>query len=191
MSKRELIIIIAGVVVFAAAALLIVLSAGAEKTSAALGPGRTLAAEDSVRRQEFLRQFGWDADPQPMSVREVIMPAAMDEALSEYNKIQLRQGFDMADLCGSRIRLWTYSVKNYPGRVSACAHVMTKDGVVVGGDISGTAAGGFTHGFDPAVFSAETAAVQAQANVVDRSVPDSIPANEHIPPEPDGDEGED
>lgn len=186
MSKRELIIIAVGIAVFAVSLVLIFCSAGSRSTAAPFGQGYTVAAADGDQRAEFLRQFGWQIDPEPTAVREVTIPAQMDERLSEYNAIQLRQGFDLTGLCGRRLKLWTYRVTNYPAGGQAVANLLIMDGVVVGGDISSTRVGGFSHGFDPNMFAAETAAAQNLAAVIDRSVPDRIPTDENVPPEPDG-----
>jgi len=188
MSKRELIIIAVGLAAFIAAAVLIISSAGSRSAAAPLGGEYSVAAADEVSRTGFLEQFGWQIDPEPMSVREVTLPSQMDEELARYNQLQLRQGFDLSALCGERVKLWTFNVTNYPAGGKVVANVLIRDGVVVGGDVSSLRTGGFSHGFDPALFSAETAAAQAQNPVVDRSVPDRIPADEHVPPEQDGDE---
>jgi len=187
MSKRELIIIAVGLAAFIVAAVLLICSAGASSASAPLGTAYTVEAADEAGRKAFLEQFGWQTDPEPVSVREVTMPAQMDERLSEYNAIQQRQGFDLSALCGKRIKLWTYNVTNYPAGGRVVANLMIRDGIVVGGDISSVHTGGFSHGFDPNTFASETAAAQAQSAAPDRSVPDRIPADEHVPPEPDGD----
>ena len=188
MSKKELIIIAVGLAVFVIGAVLLLCTAGAESTSAPLGPGYTVAASDEAGRRAFLEQFGWQTEAEPVSVREVTLPAQMDERLSEYNAIQLRQGFDLSALCGKRLKLWTYNVTNYPAGGKVVANLLVRDGTVVGGDISSTRTGGFSHGFDPNMFAAETAAAQAEAAAIDRSVPDRIPADEHVPPEQDGNE---
>ena len=188
MSRRELIIIAVGLAVFIVAAVLLFCSASAKTTSAPLGQEFDITAADEAGRRAFLEQFGWQIESEPVAVREVTLPAQMDERLSEYNSIQQRQGFDLASLCGKRVKLWTYNVTNYPAGGKVVANILVRDGVVVGGDISSTQTGGFSHGFDPNMFAAETAAAQAEAATVDRSVPDRIPADENVPPEPDGDE---
>ena len=188
MSKRELIIFGVGLAAFVAALLLIFCSAGSDSTAAPLGEGYTAAAADEPQRRAFLEQFGWQLSSEQPTVREVIIPKHMDARLSEYNSIQLRQGYDLSALGGERLRLWTYGVTNHPAGGKASASLLVMDGVVVGGDISSARAGGFSHGFDPNLFAAETAAAQASVTVVDRSVPDRIPADENVPPEADGDD---
>ncbi len=187
MSKKELIIIAVGVLTFLSVAFLLIGTANTRSASANLGHGYSTMADDPQSRTDFLSQFGWNVESEPISVREVTLPSSMDSALSEYNQLQIRQGFDLTDLCGKRVKLWTYSVTNYPVSDEVVANIMTKNGIVVGGDISSLRAGGFTHGFDPVLFSSETAAAQAQEGSVDRSVPDSIPTNDHVPPEQDYD----
>jgi len=188
MAKRELIIIAVGAVAFIVTAILLLGAADAKKSSASLAQGYSIIANDASSRENFLHQFGWQVEQDPVSVREITLPSLMDASLAEYNKIQLRQGFDISKLCGKRVKLWTYNVTNYPSENHAVANVMIKDGIVVGGDISSLRIGGFSHGFDPALFSEEASAAQTQTAAVDRSVPDRIPTDEHVPPEPDGDE---
>ncbi len=188
MSKKELIIMGVGLVVFVAVLVALLCSAGTRSTSAPFGEQYTLAASSEAERRAFLEQFGWQTDPEPVSVREVTLPREMDDRLREYNAIQIRQGFDLTGLGGQRVKLWTYTVTNYPAGGRVVANLIVRDGVVVGGDISSTRTDGFSHGFDPNMFAAETAAAQAQRTPVDRSVPDRIPTDENVPPEPDGDE---
>lgn len=187
MSKRELIIIGAGLLIFIAVLTFVFCSADSRQTSASPGAGFDTRAETEEERIGFLEQFGWKVDSEPISVREIRLSGEMDERMLEYNRIQLRQGFDLAPLCGKRIKLWTYSVTNYPAGGNVVANLIVFDGRVVGGDISSVRSEGFCHGFDPTVFAAETAEVQAKASLVDRTVPDRIPTDEDVPPENDGD----
>jgi len=84
----------------------------------------------------------------------------------------------VTEVGGKRVKVWTYRVTNYPAAGKVEATLIISDGKVIGGDISSTKIDGFSHGFDPARFTAETAAAQAEANTVDRSVPDRIPTQE-------------
>ncbi len=182
MSRRELIIIGVGLVVFIAAIIAIIGAAGADDASAVLG-GYTAEAADEAGRVAFLEQFGWEVEPEPVKVREVRLPEQPDDRFAEYNALQVRQGFDLTGFLGKRVKLWTYSVTNYPAGGSAVANLLILDGRVIGGDISSTKVDGFSHGFDPQRFSEETAAAQAEAHAIDRTVPDSIPAQEDAPTE--------
>lgn len=175
MSKKELIIIGAGLVIFIVGMILIIGAAGADTASAALGAGYSTEAADEAGRIAFLGQFGWEVEKEPVSVREVCLPDDMEGSFAEYNAIQIRQGFDLTGFCGQRVKLWTYSVTNYPAEGRVVANLLIAGGRVIGGDISSTRTDGFSHGFDPSRFAAETAAAQAQSDTVDRTVPDRIP----------------
>ena len=183
MSKRELIIIGVGLLIFIVAIIAIIGSAGSNAASASLGADYTTEAADDAGRRAFLEQFGWEIEPEPVSVKEVHLPKDMEGHFAEYNELQLRQGFDLTGFCGHRVKLWTYNVTNYPTGNKAVANLMIVDGRVVGGDISSTKTDGFSHGFDPERFSADTAAAQAQSPPIDRSVPDRIPEQEDAPTE--------
>ncbi len=186
MSKRELIILGVGILAFIITAVLLLSPSGSRSASALAEAGYNLSAEGADGRLAFLNQFGWQCEPEPVSVREVIIPAKFNEVYEEYNRLQKTQGFDLQSLSGRRVKLWTYKVTNYPGEVSdVVANVLVLNGKVVGGDISSTLLDGFTHGFDPEQNAAETAQAQQSSATIDRTVPDSIPANSEIPPEAD------
>ena len=183
MSKRELIIIGIGLVVFIVAAAAIIGAAGSRSASTIPGSAFTAQAADEEERIAFLRQFGWEVEKEPVKVREVRLPEDPDSRFTEYNRLQLRQGFDLSGYCGQRVKLWTYRVTNYPAGGSVTANLLVLDGKVIGGDISSTKQDGFSHGFDPARFTAETAQAQADAGSVDRTVPDRIPEQQDAPTE--------
>lgn len=183
MSKRELIIIGVGLLIFIAGMIAIIGASGSDAASAALGEGFTTDAPDEAGRLAFLKQFGWEVESEPVKVKEVHLPEELEGHFAEYNELQIRQGFDLTGFCGKRVKLWTYEVTNYPAGGKALANLLILDGKVIGGDISSTKVDGFSHGFDPARFTAETAEAQAQAAAIDRTVPDSIPAQEDAPTE--------
>ena len=186
MSKRELIIFCVGVLAFAITAVLLLWQPGSRETSALIDGGGTLSAGSADERIAFLEQFGWKCEQEPVSVKEIIIPAKFNEAYAQYNQLQQEQGFDLQKLSGRRVKLWTYSITNYPGGVKdVVANLLVLDGKIVGGDISSTLLSGFTHGFDPNDAASETAMAQLSSSGIDRSVPDSIPANTDAPPEND------
>lgn len=192
MSKREIIIFCVGLAVFAAIlALFFFLPPSAASSSLLLDSGYSAAAGDADARREFLSQFGWKTEADPVAVREVIIPSAADESFSEYLALQHKQGFKPEALAGRRAKLWSYRITNYPGADgTVLANMLILDGTVIGGDISSAASGSFTLGFDPNLFAGETALIQQNRSIIDRSVPDSIPAHSELPPEDDGDESD-
>lgn len=186
MSKRELIIIGIGIAAFVITAFLLLFPGGSSSASALIDAGYSLSADGADSRIEFLSQFGWQCDAEPAAVKEIIIPAKFSDVYAEYNELQKEQGFDLQQYSGRRAKLWTYRVLNYPGGVSdVVANILIIDGTVIGGDISSTLLDGFTHGFDPNKYAADTAMAQLSAASIDRSVPNIIPTNSEVPPEKD------
>ena len=113
--------------------------------------GIVLKASDTKERVAFLSQFGWEVSEDPLEVAEVIIPTEFDETYKAYNDIQKKQGFDLEKYKGTRVKRWTYEIKNYPGYAgnSGCirANILVCDGNVIGGDICSVELDGFMHGF--------------------------------------------
>lgn len=149
-SKVELIILIIGLVFFIATLWYIFSSkSGTENTSANSTTSVTkflVNAQTDSDRIQFLSQFGWDVDRDPLEVREIMIPAEFDETYTEYNDMQKSLGFDLSNYSGSRVKKWVYSVNNYPGiNDNVKATLLIADGKVIGGDISSTGGKKFTH----------------------------------------------
>lgn len=136
------------VVVFALAAIV----------GAALWPGRVAlpvaagpsyqGVSDNAKRVAFLTGFGWEVDPQPSEVVEITLPQTFDDVYTNYNSIQRRQGLDLTPYRGSRVKRWTYRVRNYPGWADGVyADLLIQGGTVVAGDVRTVAVNGFIHGF--------------------------------------------
>lgn len=108
------------------------------------------AGETHKQRMEFISQFGWEVDEEPVEVKEVIIPEEADDTYTAYNDIQKSQGFDLNEYAGKRAKCWTYVVKNYDGYENQdCIHanILVYDGNVIGGDICSVRLDGFMHGF--------------------------------------------
>ena len=188
MTRRELIILAAGIVAFVIIVCMLLIPGGNKNVSASPSEGAaiTFAASNAEERLAFLKQFGWDVKPDPMQVKEFVMPADFDEVFKSYNELQTAQGFDLTDYKGERVTLWTYSITNYPGQETGMiANMLIKNGRVIGGDITSTELEGFMVGFDPNQNAAEQAAAQTMDDPIDRSVPASIPPDSDAPPEDD------
>ncbi len=98
----------------------------------------------------FISDFGWEVNEEPDEVREIIIPAEFDEVYTNYNAIQLNQGYDLSEYAGERVKRWTYTVKNYPeyiGEDCIKINILVYDGKVIGGDVCSVKLDGFMHGF--------------------------------------------
>ncbi len=98
----------------------------------------------------FISGFGWEVNPTPDEIREIIIPVEFDDVYKKYNEIQLSQGYDLAGYAGKRAKNWTFSVVNYPGLENEeyiKINVLTYEGEVIGGDVCSVKLDGFMHGF--------------------------------------------
>ena len=122
-----------------------------ESTDVANADKSSIKASTAEERLIFISQFGWEVQEDPVEVCEVIIPAEFDETYTQYNDIQLKQGFDLKTYAGVRVKRWTYSVKNYPGHENKNyirINLLVYEGLVVGGDVCSIELDGFMHGFD-------------------------------------------
>lgn len=112
------------------------------------GKQYSLTAGDKKARVEFLKQFGWETDPDSEEQSPVIIPAEFNEVYNDYNEIQVSQGLDLSDYKGEQCVKYTYAVTNYNGEDGAVfANLLVYDGNVIGGDLNSPKLSGFMHGF--------------------------------------------
>lgn len=100
-------------------------------------------------RINFLKQFGWEVEAQPLKEQEVLIPSEFDKIFSAYNEIQRKQGLDLTSFKKKSVMRYTYTVKNYPnydGEVYV--NVLVYRNTVIGGDVCSADVNGFVHGFE-------------------------------------------
>ena len=98
-------------------------------------------------RAAYLKTLGWEVDPETESFRTVVVPKKLDGIMAQYNKIQLKQGFDLNKHLGESCRQYCYDVTNYPGGTGkVIVSLYLQNGQVIAGDVHSTAVNGFMHG---------------------------------------------
>ena len=94
-SKRT--IITAGAIL-ALVLLIVIRAAACSKTPdtavASTGP-YSLLASDNRERIAFLKQFGWEAESEPVEIDQVLIPQKFNKVYENYNEIQRGQGLDL------------------------------------------------------------------------------------------------
>ena len=128
---------------------LIIVLAGHHDMEKSADDAFSQAAETNERRVEYLNSFGWEVSDEPVEEQQIVIPKEFSSVYDEYNEIQKKQGFDLADYAGLDAVRYTYEVRNYPdysGRV--CANLILYKGRVIAGDIQATALDGFIHGLE-------------------------------------------
>lgn len=100
----------------------------------------TSAESSKVRSNEdriaYLNELGWMVSQQPLITEELIIPETFDESYDDYLALQQRQGFDLTEYAGKRVKRYTYGVTNYPnydGEVQAALLVYKNK--VIGGQL--------------------------------------------------------
>ncbi len=100
-------------------------------------------------RINFLAQFGWEAEAEPISEKEVTIPDEFDKIFAEYNELQKKQGLDLSSFKKKNVMRYTYVIKNYEGyEGKVYANILIYRGNVIGGDICSADVNGFVHGFE-------------------------------------------
>ena len=98
-------------------------------------------------RAAYLNSLGWEIDRNSESFRSVLVPQKLEGIMAQYNKIQLRQGYDLNRHLGESCRQYCYDVTNYPGgEGKVIVSLYLQDGKVIAGDVHSTAINGFMHG---------------------------------------------
>ena len=104
--------------------------------------------KNDADRAAFLKQFGWEVDPEPIECQEIIIPAVFNKVYQQYNAIQKAQGLDLSKYASKRVKRWTYRIKNYPDSTDDVrANVIVYNNQVIGGDVSDVRLDGFMTGF--------------------------------------------
>ena len=105
------------------------------------------AGETNEERLSFLASWGWQAEEEPLEMREVLIPAEFDDVYLRYNEVQIAQGMDLRPFAGRTCSQWVYCVTNHPSGQEVRASLLVLDGHIVGGDLSTAELGGFLTGF--------------------------------------------
>ena len=106
------------------------------------------AVADNDARVKFLEEFGWDVAASPVESGKVRIPAEASEVFDRYAQLQKSQGYDLAPYAGKTVMRYVYQVNNYPGATEPVyATLLISKGIVIGGDITDTAAEGKVQGF--------------------------------------------
>ena len=106
-------------------------------------------------REAYCRSLGWEIDRDSESFRTVLVPQKLEGIMAQYNKIQLKQGYDLNAHLGESCKQYCYEITNYPGgRGRVVISLYLRDGKVIAGDVHSTAVNGFMHGLSRSAASA-------------------------------------
>lgn len=100
-------------------------------------------------RVAYLSQNGWVVETPALNAEKVVIPRTFSEVFDSYNDLQVQQGFDLSQYCGTEVDVYTYKVTNYDGDDYVVAQMYVYHGTVIGGDVHSTALDGFMTGLKP------------------------------------------
>ena len=88
-----------------------------------------------------------ETSPEPIDCRSVIIPQEWSDVYTQYNELQLQQGFDLDKYRGEYAEIYTYEIYNYgDSRQNIVANLIICDGKLIAGDVCCTELGGFMQG---------------------------------------------
>ncbi len=135
-----LVLLVTGVIIYSC------FSGGAGKEAVQTNSINISSSEDIL---EYISTLGWEVSDEPDEIKEIIIPHQFDEVYNNYNEIQKSQGFDLTEYSGERVKLWSFTVENYPGYENKdCIkiNILVYEGCVIGGDVCSVELDGFMHG---------------------------------------------
>ena len=97
----------------------------------------------------FLKQFGWEVNPEPVEAVEIIIPKEFDVIYKKYNEVQKAQSLNLEKYKNKAVKRYTYEVLGYPEyKGTVYVNLIIYQEKVIGGDICSAEVNGFMHGFD-------------------------------------------
>ncbi len=108
------------------------------------------SAEDMVGVLKFISNYGYSVKNEPDEIKEVIIPFEFNDVYLNYNEIQKKQGYDLTEYSGKRVKRWTFTITDYPDYENTeyiKINILIFSGKVIGGDVCSVKSDGFMHGF--------------------------------------------
>ena len=104
-------------------------------------------ASTPEKRADFLSQCGWEVDTAGEECRQILIPEQFSDVYDSYNRLQLQQGYDLAEYAGRECTLYSYPVTNYPDKEqTVLANLYVYKNRIIGGDVHSTSLNGFMVG---------------------------------------------
>ncbi len=141
---------IVGVAIVTLIALVFLIPSYSEATTKEITAMNESISFDNIKNSDdgadFLNQYGWEIEKEPIEECEITIPKEFDKVLTTYNEIQKQQGLDITKFQKKTAVRYTYKVTNYPeydGTVYA--NIIVYRNRVIAGDICSADSRGFIH----------------------------------------------
>ncbi len=99
----------------------------------------TIDCSTSQKRIGYIKSAGYSTDGTETS-KNVTIPSEFNDVYTQYNEIQLKQGFDLANYKGKEVTIYTYNIVDYGDKDSVIVDLIVDNGVLIGADLCDTSA---------------------------------------------------
>ena len=102
---------------------------------------------DAAGAARYLTGLGWQVEPQPLEVRDLVIPRSFSGVYADYAALQTKQGYPLTEYGGMEAKRYSFRVLNHPsGAENIVADLVVCGQTVIAGDIQSTALDGFMTG---------------------------------------------
>ena len=138
-----------GIILAATGVIVVILTFVSNHTTQSQSVSAVISASTDEERRNYLATFGWETDAE-FEEKSLTIPQSWNQVYTDYNEVQVNQGFDLSDYKGKKVTLYTYTVNNYENsQQGIVADMLVCDGILIGGDLCNTSAeNGFLVGFN-------------------------------------------
>ena len=142
------VIVILGIIAAIIVSVIIYFNFKGETWVMVAGAQYSIQAGENEQRIDFLKQFGWEVEQEPVSIEEIVIPQQFNQVYERYNELQKTQGMDLTKYAGKTVKKVVYQITNYQ-RQDTIVHatLLIYHDKVIGGDISSAELDGFMYGF--------------------------------------------
>ena len=142
------VIVILGIIAAIIVSVIIYFNFKGETWVMVAGAQYSIQAGENEQRIDFLKQFGWEVEQEPVSIEEIVIPQQFNQVYERYNELQKTQGMDLTIYAGKTVKKVVYQITNYQ-RQDTIVHatLLIYHDKVIGGDISSAELDGFMYGF--------------------------------------------
>ena len=142
------VIVILGIIAAIIVSVIIYFNFKGETGVMVAGAQYSIQAGENEQRIDFLKQFGWEVEQEPVSIEEIVIPQQFNQVYERYNELQKTQGMDLTKYAGKTVKKVVYQITNYQRQYTIVhATLLIYHDKVIGGDISSAELDGFMYGF--------------------------------------------
>lgn len=84
----------------------------------------------------YLQSNGYNVMPEPVRMQEVLIPETFSDIYTQYNKMQLSQGFDLEKYQGRRVMQYVYQLTPQGEQSPTYATLLLYKNKLIGADLS-------------------------------------------------------